>query len=323
MRWDASGPGRESAQRRSLLAGATLMGAIATLGFTTESAPIGSQSLVHGVPPAVADSARVFADGIISTGHEFTVTFTPDGREVYFTRSDPNTHRSHILHAVRTQHTWQPPQPISFATDSASDLDPALSPDGRRLFFVSTRPRPGTTAGPARDMDIWYADRTSNGWDVPHWIPQLSSDGKEGSPTVDRHGTLCFFSDRGNAANQDVIYCAARTSDGYASPARLPGQINAGPSDVSPFLSRDGQTMLFYSTRPGGFGQADLYIAHRRGTAWSQSVNLGTPVNTDAYEYNPSVSPDGHTLYFGRNRKIWSIPLRALDSKVIAEKMFK
>ena len=317
MKSYASRLGPKAAQHPVLLAGATLIVVGSTLGFSGTPLRAGERLL------AVADSATVFADGIVSTGHEFTVTFTPDGREVYFTRSDPDTHRSHILHSVRDHDAWQPAQPVSFATDSASDLDPALSPDGRRLYFVSTRPRPAATPGPARDMDIWYADRTSNGWSAPHWISQLSSDGKEGSPTVDRRGTLCFFSDRGNAANQDVIYCASRTGDGYSTPARLPAEINAGPSDVSPFLSHDGQTMLFYSTRTGGYGQADLYIAHRQGQGWGAATNLGPQVNTDAYEYNPSVSPDGHTLYFGRNRKIWSIPVSTLDSKVIAEKMFK
>jgi hypothetical protein len=271
---------------------------------------------------ATEATPQIFADGVISTGHEFTVAFMPDASEVYFTRTYPETHSAHILRSVWRAGAWQPPQPVTFSGESWSDLDPALSPDGQRLFFVSTRSRPNGTAGPAKDMDIWYADRMGSGWGPPQWIREISSDSKEGSPTVDRVGTLCFFSDRGPAPNANAIYCAAKTDRGYAPPVRLGAQINSGPSDTSPFLSADGQTILFYSTRPGGFGQADIYLSTQRNGDWTTPVNLGPTINTEAFEYNPSVSPDGHTLYFGRSGKVWQIPVDSIDSQLIRSEMF-
>jgi hypothetical protein len=81
--------------------------------------------------------------------------------------------------------------------------------------------------------------------------------------------------------------------------------------------------MLFYSTREGGAGQADLYIAHKQGGSWGAVASLGAAVNTAEFEYNPSVSRDGRTLYFGRKGRVYEIPLAALDAKVIAPSMFK
>jgi hypothetical protein len=172
-------------------------------------------------------------------------------------------------------------------------------------------------------MDIWFADRTEGGWSAPHWIEALSSEGKEGAPTEDRAGNLCFFSDRNAAANSNAIYCAKKQGDTWTSPARVDGDVNAGPSDTSPWLSADGNTMLFYSTRAGGAGQADLYIAHKKGASWVDVATLGGAVNTADFEYNPSVSRDGRTLYFGRKGRVYEIPLAALDAKVIAPAMFK
>ncbi len=271
---------------------------------------------------AVAQATE-FAAGIISTGHEFSITFSPAGDEVFFTRSNPETHRARVMRSVFTSGNWQPATPVDLGASESSDLDPAMSVDGNRLYFVSTRPRPAGHEGRANDMDIWFAQRTALGWSTPHWIQALASDGKEGAPTEDREGNLCFFSDRNAAANSNAIYCAKRQGDGWSTPTRVDGEINAGSSNTSPWLSSDGKTMLFYSTRPGGAGQADLYIAHKSRDTWTSVAGLGNAVNTAEFEYNPSVSRDGRTLYFGRKGRTYSIPLAALDPKVIAPGMFK
>ena len=161
-------------------------------------------------------------------------------------------------------------------------------------------------------MDIWYADAADSGWGAPQWIPVLSSTGKEGSPTVDRAGTICFFSDRDGPPGRNAIFCASRTSSGFASPSRLGPTINAGPSDTSPFLTPDGRTLLFYSTRVGGAGQADLYVSVKTDGGWGPAVNLGPQVNTPASEYNPVVSRDGSVLIFGRAGRLLYVSLDSL-----------
>jgi Tol biopolymer transport system component len=264
-----------------------------------------------------------FAPGVVSTGHEFAVTFSPDGREVFFTRSSTAPRGTHIMRSTHGATGWQPAEAAPFSSDSWADLDPAVSPDGKRLYFVSTRARPGAVAPAKPDMDIWFVEREGNSWGSPHWIEPLSSDAKEGSPTVDRNGTLCFFSDRDGTANHNAIYCARTVGQSWSAPVKLSARVNAGPSDTSPFLSPDGNTLLFYSERTDGFGQADLYVSRRKDGEWQPAVNLGPAVNTSDYEYNPSVSPDGNTLYFGRSRRVWSVPIADLDLNVLRADMFR
>jgi Tol biopolymer transport system component len=265
----------------------------------------------------------VFAPGVVSTGKEFGLTFTRDGREAYFTRFDAERKINHIYRTTLVNGEWQAPMPVEFSRDEWRDLDASLSPDGRRLFFVSTRPKPGGTPDvPSTDMDIWVAEREGGGWRAPHRVENVNSDAKEGSPSVSRDGTLYFFSDRGSP-NENSIYAARLAGGSYAAPERLPAEINSGTSDTSPFISPDGKTLLFYSTRAGGYGKGDIYVAFRKKGGWTQPLNLGLAVNTQDSEYNPSVSPDGKRLYFGRNRYIYEMPLRAVGLKELRPSLFR
>ncbi len=256
------------------------------------------------------DAARIFAPGVISTGRDFTVTFAPGGRELYFTRYDTLTKTSHILRSTLSPEGWMEPTEMPFAQERWADVDPALSPDGSRLYFASTRPRPSQAPqASGKNMDLWFVERTKTGWGEPRWIEGVNSDGKDGTPTVDRRGTLCFFSDRGRPADDNRIYCADRDGSGWRPPQPVEGGVNGDSASTSPWLSPDGSFILFYSTRAGGAGGADVYMSRKVDGGWTAAINLGPKVNTQDWEYNPSVSPDGSTLYFGRSRNIWMIPM--------------
>src|SRR4051812_20324648 len=58
-------------------------------------------------PPNGTPAVKLFAEGIISTGKEFTVTFSPDGNDVYFTRADVEKKINHVMHSRKKDGTWQ------------------------------------------------------------------------------------------------------------------------------------------------------------------------------------------------------------------------
>jgi hypothetical protein len=71
----------------------------------------------------------------------------------------------------------------------------------------------------------------------------------------------------------------------------------------TPCISRDGLSFYFMSARPGPFGATgDLYVSQRstKANPWGTPVNLGPNINTSVTEYWPTLSPDGHRLYFSR-----------------------
>lgn len=80
--------------------------------------------------------------------------------------------------------------------------------------------------------------------------------------------------------------------------------INSSNNEGTQSLTADGQMMYFTGCgRPDSRGSCDIYVAYRiSDTVWSEPVNLGEPVNTDAWEAQPSVSADGTRLFFASNR---------------------
>lgn len=142
-------------------------------------------------------------------------------------------------------------------------------------------------------------------WINPRPVENVNSDNnKDGTPTVARDGTLYFFSDRNAEPGKNSTYVAKLKDVKYQNPVMLPPPVNSGASDTSPFISPDGRVLLFYSTRPGGKGSADLYVSYNRHGRWTDAQNLGSMVNSSEEEDNPVVSPDGKQFFFGRNGNI-------------------
>jgi flagellar motor protein MotB len=96
----------------------------------------------------------------------------------------------------------------------------------------------------------------------------------------------------------------------YSNDGRWTDAVNIGPplnselNEGAPSLTADGRLIFFTAcNRSDGLGSCDIYSAERNGNRWGDPVNLGAPVNTGAWEAQPSVSPDGRTLYFSSNRR--------------------
>ena len=90
----------------------------------------------------------------------------------------------------------------------------------------------------------------------------------------------------------------------WSEPVNLGAVVNSNVADGSPTLSKDGLSLYFNSTRPGGFGGGDLWVSQRAcdDCPWGPPVNLGPVINTPAAENRPSLSVDGHVLFFFSGR---------------------
>lgn len=87
----------------------------------------------------------------------------------------------------------------------------------------------------------------------------------------------------------------------WSAPVNLGPVVNSPLSDMHPCVSKDGLSLYFASGRhDGNFGDFDIYVSHRASVdePWGAPQNLGPNVNSPYREFYPSLSPDGHTLYF-------------------------
>lgn len=98
-----------------------------------------------------------------------------------------------------------------------------------------------------------------------------------------------------------ITPCWAQYTD-WSIPVSVGEVVNSRYTEETPFLSRDGLRLYFASDRPGGFGGSDIWVSMRASidTPWGIPVNLGPAINTADNENHPTLSIDGHVLYFDR-----------------------
>src|SRR4051812_8198386 len=97
---------------------------------------------------------------------------------------------------------------------------------------------------------------------------------------------------------------AAPPMSAWSAPVNLGALVNSAFDDYGGALSKDGLSLYFTSTRPGGFGGEDLWVSQRPGEddPFGLPINLGSVVNTTAADRTPGLSRDGHWLFFASNR---------------------
>lgn len=83
----------------------------------------------------------------------------------------------------------------------------------------------------------------------------------------------------------------------------LGSPVNTHGNEGAQSLSADGLKMFFTSCgRIYGHGSCDIYYSQIIKNRWINPINLGAPVNTQYWESTPSISADGHSLFFSSNR---------------------
>lgn len=256
--------------------------------------------------PLPGDEPQLFAPGIVCTGlEERDLTMTPDGKEIYFGRKVGGNAFVTLLVTREVNGKWTRPEVVPNMSDpSYFNLEPCISPDGKRFFFISNRP--DTTQGESEeDIDIWVMDRTDGGWSEPYNLgAPVNTEHSEFYPTVTRDGTL-YFNRRETGARIEYIYRAQLVGGHYAEPEKLPEQVNGGQTRFNAYVHPQEKFIIVPTWgMPDSKGSTDYYISFRNERdEWSDLINLGSQVNTEGgLEYSASLSPDGKFLFFMSSR---------------------
>jgi Tol biopolymer transport system component len=90
----------------------------------------------------------------------------------------------------------------------------------------------------------------------------------------------------------------------WSAPVNIGPPINTKWDDNVPVLSKDEKTLFFTSTRPGGYGNEDIWVSKRqnKNAKWEEPVNLGPGVNTPYTDRMRSISRDGKIILFQSDR---------------------
>ena len=130
----------------------------------------------------------------------------------------------------------------------------------------------------------------------------INSKVSEYFPTITIDGRQLVYTRRVNNFNED-FFGAELTGNSWSMSRGLPGDINTNQNEGAQNISQDGQWLIFTGCNfPEGKGSCDLYISYLTPEGWSAPENLGSKINSDAWESAPSLSPDKRNLYFTSNR---------------------
>jgi hypothetical protein len=253
-------------------------------------------------PPG--DSARLFAPGIISTGmNERDFAISPDGTEIFFCREAGNFRYTTIFHSRRSDDVWSAPEVFEFCTNSAYKyIEPHISPDGTKLYFISTMPADSASQG---NEDIWVCTKTDGKWSEPGNLgAPVNTTSTEFFPSVTSDGTI-YYTHLDTVANEEFIYRSKLVNGTYQEPEKLGTNVNIGRARYNAFVSADESYIIIPAYgMPDSFGATDYYISFRDTLdKWSHPVNMGPRINS-AYsrEWSASVSADGKYLFLMSDR---------------------
>lgn len=254
----------------------------------------------HPASPAPAPGGpELVGPGVIATdANEYNPSLAPDGRTLVFARSEPDFRNAKIHVSTWTGTVWSAPVQIPFSDLRFTDSDPTLSHDGRKLYFVSNRPHAGRDST-RRDLDLWRVARAGNGWGTPEPVPGVNTRAQELGPQ--RRGEWLYFaSTRSGMRGRLDLYRARIRGDSVGPVEDLP--VNTAENESDPEVSPDGNLLLFWSSRGNAAGGGDLFVAERQGDGWGRPRLLGGGANSPAFDFTPSISPDGRWLYFASTR---------------------
>lgn len=256
------------------------------------------------VPPDT--NPKVFAPGKISKENEFEfgAVFSNDRTEFYYGVEIAGKAETRMMKFENG--SWSSPVTI-LSHEVYSYNDPFLTPDNRKLFFISDRPLSGS--GPKKDYDIWYVERQAGTWSEPKNAGRnINTDKDEYYISFTKSGKMYFSSNKPdkNGVNNFDIYSSELKNGEFQPPIKLGVEINTSSYEADVYVDPDESYLVFSANRPGGLGQGDLYISFRQkdGT-WSLAKSLGNTINTNTDDFCPYVSPDGKYLFYASKRDVY------------------
>ncbi len=103
---------------------------------------------------------------------------------------------------------------------------------------------------------------------------------------------------------EEDFFISKRIEGAWGKARKMPSPMNSHGNEGAQCISPDGKFMyLTICNRADGYGSCDLYYSKREGDKWSTPKNMGNVVNSSTWDSQPTISPDGKTIYFASARE--------------------
>jgi outer membrane protein OmpA-like peptidoglycan-associated protein/tetratricopeptide (TPR) repeat protein len=212
------------------------------------------------------DAAKKFDRTINSKFHEATPTFTNDGKTMYFTRNNSTDGKKgkdgnditliKIYKASLENDKWKNVTELPFDSDNYSTAHPALSPDGKTLYFASDMP------GTIGQSDLFKVKINDDGsFGTPENLGNtINTEGRETFPFVNGENELYFASDGHPGLGGLDVFVSKINKDGtFGEVQNVGADVNSPKDDFAYLIDTKSRRGFFSSNRDGGQGYDDIY----------------------------------------------------------------
>ncbi len=205
--------------------------------------------------------------------HESSAVFTEDGNTVYFTRNNyvegkkrrdsERNIRLKIFKATKLgDNFWANVQELPFNSDDYSVAHPALSPDGKRLYFSSDMP--GTNGM----SDLWYVDILGgDSYGTPVNLgTDINTEARENFPFISKNNVLYFSTDgRAGLGGLDIYHTTLDENGLPTEIEALGAPVNSSKDDFGFIIDEERNLGYLSSNRDGASGSVgdDIYLVMR------------------------------------------------------------
>ncbi len=212
------------------------------------------------------ESPRLLPGTINSRVNNGTLVFDPNTNVGYFMQcnglsGDDKNCNIYTTYYNEIENTWSKPVIFQHNSKEYSSGHPAISPDGKTLYYVSDRP------GGLGGTDIWKTERTDFGasWSEPVNIgAPVNTPLNEMFPYMFDDAGL-YFSSNGHVGYGGLdIYYAEWKDTVFDEPQNMYEPINSSADDFG-IVFINGRSGMFTSNRTGGVGEDDIYFFNAKG----------------------------------------------------------
>ncbi|MDT8417301.1 MAG: hypothetical protein RQ864_05775, partial [Lutibacter sp.] len=227
-----------------------------------------SLELYHGMITKNGDIIQTgkFSSEINNKFFESDIAFMPDFKTIYFTwnnfysalkSKDSAKWKTLYLFKASINKNFEISEvtQLPFNSTEYSVRSPAISKDGKKLYFVSDMP------GGYGELDVYVVEINNDGnYGIPKNLgPTVNTKQSEFFPYIDQNNMLYFSSNGYKGLGGLDIFKSEFKNGNFQQAKNLPSPINSKYDDFAYVIDNTSNSGYFTSNRDGGKGGVDIY----------------------------------------------------------------